>query len=477
MGEVCCAPPVSESGPPDGRFREFRPWATWSQVPDKPPSWAYGLSFFCEIFSGVGGITDQVESQKMFVLPPVDVVIEGSVLAVADILDSAVAAKILAWIDAGVLRRCHFGTPCTTYSVARKFDGKGPPPLRSAEFPRGLPDVAEKYVKELQMGTLFMLKTVEFALQLSAAGGTWSIENPLTSLMWLDPAMIELAELCGAIEVVVELCSYGSSSLKPTKFLCTDPTLVQLFRLCPGESCSHKHVTLKGLQWHPRLRRWVHRTKLAQVYPLQLCVRYAELLKVSGDGPPCCSSAWPKLCKASCKQFEKNFLVSTPVGSRKRKLGDEVVFTQNKKALSGSYGVLAGQQLRKGLVEPLFSIELEPGRAVEAALQMKHPFAKRVTLLPSLEKPVDAVCGDLSVLVSDRRGSVCYWRERALVLKFKSLKLINEHPDRHIRWLFLKAKELDMDKLQERPLGSFVHIALLREMVDWFKPKDAKYVR
>ena len=67
--------------------------------------------------------------------------------------------------------------------------------MRSEEYPRGLPYVAERYVKELHLGTQFMLFTVAIATRLTAAKGLWSIENPLHSIIWVDEAMIELTEL------------------------------------------------------------------------------------------------------------------------------------------------------------------------------------------------------------------------------------------------------------------------------------------
>lgn len=45
----------------------------------------------------------------------------------------------LVWL--GAVAFAHFGTPCNTFSSARKDDDGGLPPLRSMEFPDGLPSV------------------------------------------------------------------------------------------------------------------------------------------------------------------------------------------------------------------------------------------------------------------------------------------------------------------------------------------------
>ena len=71
-------------------------------------------------------------------LPPIELEVSEYVLQSTDILDPAIAAKVQLWLGSGVVRLVHFGTPCTTYSQARRDDG-GPRPLRSAEHIRGLP--------------------------------------------------------------------------------------------------------------------------------------------------------------------------------------------------------------------------------------------------------------------------------------------------------------------------------------------------
>ena len=52
---------------------------------------------------------------------------EGLVDVATDILDQVVQDKILRWLRSGEVRVVHFGTPCTTYSRARRHDGRGPP--------------------------------------------------------------------------------------------------------------------------------------------------------------------------------------------------------------------------------------------------------------------------------------------------------------------------------------------------------------
>jgi hypothetical protein len=97
-----------------------RMWNSWSEMPEMPPDWLRSRYVFLEIFCGNGGITKEIENLGVFVLPAVDITIGGVVIEKTDILDPSVRRKIRKWISSGVIDLVHFGTPCTTYSSARR---------------------------------------------------------------------------------------------------------------------------------------------------------------------------------------------------------------------------------------------------------------------------------------------------------------------------------------------------------------------
>ena len=115
------------------------PWSSWQEMPESPPSWLKEKFVFLEVFSGLAGLSKEVFEKGVVVLPPIDKQVGGFVRSSSDIFDSELRKKVLRWIRAGVVDLVHFGTPCTTYSEVRREDDGGPPPLRSKEFPRGLP--------------------------------------------------------------------------------------------------------------------------------------------------------------------------------------------------------------------------------------------------------------------------------------------------------------------------------------------------
>ena len=80
-------------------------------------------------------------------------------------------------ISCGAVSFLHLGTPCNTFSAARKEDG-GPPPLRSEEFPEGLPDLDGDNLALATLGNLFMDRSAEAADAIVLSGGDFSLENP-----------------------------------------------------------------------------------------------------------------------------------------------------------------------------------------------------------------------------------------------------------------------------------------------------------
>ena len=97
----------------------------------------------------------------------------------------------------------HLAPPCGTCSRAREIpvkDGWGPPPLRSEQHPFGLPDLAQKFLRELPR-VLAANKLYEAAAdavdQCMGRGVLWSVENPRSSLLWAFPrykALLDNAE-------------------------------------------------------------------------------------------------------------------------------------------------------------------------------------------------------------------------------------------------------------------------------------------
>ena len=136
------------------------------------------------------------------VLPPIDIVVDGGVLVAADILDPILRAKVDAWLSSGCVKLVHFGTPCTTFSRARRFDG-GPPPIRSGQFLDGIPGISAVNQASVRQGTMFLDITLQLCALVALAGGSWTIENPAKSMLWIMPQTILFQAACALLSFLL----------------------------------------------------------------------------------------------------------------------------------------------------------------------------------------------------------------------------------------------------------------------------------
>ena len=467
--------PASSSSQRTRSLCPARPWKSWEEVPFTPPPWAMDHQFFLEIFSGVAGISREFIRKGGKILPPIDIVEEGLVEKKTNIFDPLVEAKILNWLRSGAVKLVHFGTPCTTYSRARRFDGKGPPPLRSVTHLKGLPRLTHTDRQKVEDGDRCMAITAVWVKYCHAMKIEWTIENPWSSMIWLTPEFRSLRRLPGVVEVYIDMCMYGSCSQKPTKFLCSSAKFLKIGRKCCGRSNRHRHITLKGRTYDPVRRKWIFRTKLAQVYPLQLCVAYVKVAKLimqfeveeyefeaqtmpGGDG----------------SQFAESFGMVTPAAERKRPLHSPVVWDLHRQHHTGSHAISAGYQLKRNVVPKIFDRELEPGEAIKVALGTDHPFAKDEPLDPDMEAGLKFVEQEDRGVYAHRERMFTFWEARAEALRIPGVKDALQIEDKWLRALYL-GNDPDPNKV-DRPAGSFTNFLLWREIATHAQAGDLGYI-
>ena len=155
----------------------------------------------------------------------------------------------------------------------------------------------------------------------------------------------------------------------------------------------------------------------------------------------------------------------------KRKVGEPVAWSPRKKLSSGRNAVSAGYQQRLGLVPPIFTEELEPGMAIKVALANAHPFDKCAPLNEDETQCLRRLESNRAAEFQVRAHS--FWKGRAEELRLKSLQEIARMQDPLIRRLFL---QIDDQDIFNKPVGTFVHLALYRELVQTFNVTDAKYI-
>ena len=193
-----------------------------------------------------------------------------------DVLDPHVQALIFQLIRRNRVKFIWIGMPCTTFSIARRNDGLGPPPLRSDSQPRGLKNLTGMQLRKLVQGNALYDFTVKLIRTCEMCKIPWVLENPSTSRCWLLPELQQLLRAAKYIEL--DFCQYGEAWRKRTKLLFNGIKLDNLAKTCVGThgkcSATNKpHVHLKGLS--PNGQFW---TIIAQPYPHQLTEQLAQEL-------------------------------------------------------------------------------------------------------------------------------------------------------------------------------------------------------
>ena len=273
-----------------------------------------------------------------------DIVVDGDVLEPANILDPTVMQKVRNWCSSGVLALFHFGTPCATFSRARKHGAGGPPHIRSDKHLTGIPGISAEDAEKVHLGFLFLVISLEPANRVFHCKGAWSIKNPASSMLWLLPQVLQFIAQHPHDRNQLDLCQFCGESKKPTVFLASGFFLAQIARQCSGETADHVHVPLKGTVRIDGQETF--RAKLAQVCPHELCELYASGCDslftsfVQALSPPSPDQSMfsqddplgLQPGSGNGSQFRATFARITPANERKRVLGQPCRFQEHRQA-------------------------------------------------------------------------------------------------------------------------------------------------
>ena len=152
-------------------------------------------------------------------------------------------ALVIDWATSGKCLWVHFGVPCGTASRARfKRMNKthhGPPPLRSARWPDGLPRVSGVNLARLRAANRLYRFMSELILTLDQLRITWTVENPWTSLLWLTSYWKSVDEKLKVWYCELHNCMFGGTRLKRTCLASNNRAVMALNILCSND---HEHA-------------------------------------------------------------------------------------------------------------------------------------------------------------------------------------------------------------------------------------------
>lgn len=193
-----------------------------------------------------------------------------------DLTKPKIQKEIIKLIKSGVVQYVWLGTPCNSWSRARRNDGRGPGPLRDDTTGlMGLPNLSEKDNSKVAIGNSLMKFSAQVFRLCVLLHIPVALENPHTSRLWLTPQLRHLMTHKYCEWGYTDFCQDGTSWRKRTRILWAHVELRQALKHCAGKNgiCSRSH------QRHEQLMGSANgqfKTLLAQPYPHRLCQRLAS---------------------------------------------------------------------------------------------------------------------------------------------------------------------------------------------------------
>ncbi|CAE7225121.1 unnamed protein product [Symbiodinium natans] len=198
-----------------------------------------GVCMFLDLFAGSSApVHNAIRKLLLARMEPVDL-LTGSALDVSDDVTYSALCRLCA---SGLIGACCAAPPCSAYSRAR-LAKPGPPPVRTPSFPLGLPNLSPKQQRELAMSTLLHQRTRHLLSLVAARGGIIFLENPSTSLLWLDPQVMAWVRAFAPFGASVASCAHGLDYKKAWLFWCNRPSVAALASVCPHLPAYHRPLS------------------------------------------------------------------------------------------------------------------------------------------------------------------------------------------------------------------------------------------
>ena len=149
-----------------------------------------------------------------------------------DLLDDAQYSNLCGLACSGIVGAASAAPPCAPFSRVRLRPG-GPLPVRTPQFPTGIPFPTPSQAEELRISSLLHERARHFLSLVAAHGGLIILENPSSSLLWLDPSVRAWLAVHAPFCCHVAACQYGLPLPKSWAFWASHPVLQPVACKCP----------------------------------------------------------------------------------------------------------------------------------------------------------------------------------------------------------------------------------------------------
>lgn len=135
-----------------------------------------------------------------------------------DLTRPALIKLIEGWLSSHCVIGIQLGTPCTTWSMARR----GPPgsawaQIRNRRNLDGIPGIPERDQQKLVIGNKTAAVTGPLIRRCSKLGISCALQNPHSSLLWLSRYIAPLLNHKNYVEHVTYMCQHGARWRKRTR--------------------------------------------------------------------------------------------------------------------------------------------------------------------------------------------------------------------------------------------------------------------
>ena len=244
---------------------------------------------FIELFAGRGSLS-KAASQASFSVLSIDHEATNALVPVVQLDLTSRSGTAILWdiLSSGNILAVHLGTPCGTASRARErpvapalqaMGVPNPPPLRSAQFPLGMPNLSGIHQVKIESANKLHRLAVEILVYCHRRNIVVSVENPANSWLWAALVKItmelsvEVRHVLNALEKVeFQTCCHGSTRRRHTGWLGTADVFQALAAFCQND---RPHDPW-GIRWTSA--GWIFDTSTEAAYPALLSQRVVACL-------------------------------------------------------------------------------------------------------------------------------------------------------------------------------------------------------
>ena len=249
------------------------------------------FSYFLDIFSGASSpVSVAVRALHADSIEPVDLIFGQH----CDLLDDMVFQNVLDLAASGLIGAALAAPYCSKHSMAT-LRPNGPKPVRTPDALDGLPTNTALQDLQVQESATVHDRARHILTLVAAKGGIVVIENPLTSMTWLDWLMSAWVRATSPYLAAAAACRFGEDWQKSWLF-CSNRADI----LAVGLGCDHNpksHLNFAGL----RLPDGSFYSRLTACYPKMLADALAQVFMpyLSRNSKVATLKAWPSCLPSS----------------------------------------------------------------------------------------------------------------------------------------------------------------------------------